>query len=360
MFISRRKRKELRKTRTRKQRMARFKNSSKKAGIVLTLTSMLSTISVLTNVKAYDLSESSASKGATGSDYAFDLIEKWAPIAIPIARGDGLYPSVMLAQALLESRYGNALSQLASPPYHNLFGIKGSFNGQSVNFPTQEWEEDHYVTVNANFRRYPSYVESFEDYANLLSGWDFYAGARRENAPTFREAAEALQGRYATSPTYASSLIDLIEQYELDRFDFEDYEVVTVYVHRLFNPHDGLHHYTIDENEVEYLKQQGWSYEGKAFRCCKKDKGMPMYRLYNQKTGHHHFTINSYERDRMIADGWGYEGIAWYVEEVGSGAPVYRGFNPGNKEHFLTRNKTELEKAVISGWDDEGISCWTR
>ncbi|MDR0690986.1 MAG: glycoside hydrolase family 73 protein [Streptococcaceae bacterium] len=365
MIVSRRKRKELRKLRERRRRAVKFKNGGKKVSVILTLTSMLSTVSILTNVKADDLSELSVSRGATGGDCTVDLIEELAKFAVPIARDSGLYPSVMLAQALLESRYGNGLSQLASPPYHNLFGIKGSFNGQSVNFPTQEWAGDHYIPVGADFRAYPDYAESVQDYADLLAGlgeWngrDYYAGARRENALTFREAAEFLQGRYATSPIYASSLIRLIEQYELDRFDFGEYEAI-VYVHRLFNPNNDLHHYTTDENEVEHLKNQGWVYEGKAFRCLREGKGMPMYRLYNRRTGHHHFTINSYERDRMVADGWEDEGIAWYVEEVGNGEPVFRGFNPGNQEHFLTRNKTELEKAVTSGWEDEGVSCWTR
>ncbi|MDR0614833.1 MAG: glycoside hydrolase family 73 protein, partial [Lactobacillales bacterium] len=347
MVVSRRTRRELRKARERRQRVDHLKNGGKKAGVILTLTSMLSLASLLTEVKADDLPESSeVYRGSLlGDDYVYGLIEEWAPVAIPIARDNGLYPSVMLAQALIESRYGNGLSQLASPPHHNLFGIKGFYQGQSVNFPTQEWTGDHYITVNADFRVYPGYGESFEDYANLLRGWEYYAGTWRENTPTFREAAYALQGRYATSPIYASSVIRLIEQYELDRFDFDDYEVAAVYVHRLRNPNNGLHHYTIDENEVEQLKQQGWVYEGIAFRCLREGQGMPMYRLYNQATGHHHFTINSYEKNKMIADGWVYEGIAWYVEEVENGEPVFRGFNPGNQEHFFTRNKIELEKA---------------
>ncbi|MDR1521316.1 MAG: glycoside hydrolase family 73 protein [Streptococcaceae bacterium] len=359
MVVSRRKRKELRKMRKRRQRIAKFKNGSKKASIILTLTSLLSTASSLTKVKAYDLSESSVSKGARGYDYTSDLIEEWAKIVIPIAKDNGLYPSIMLAQALLESRYGNGLSQLASPPYHNLFGIKGNFNGQSVSFSTQEWEGDHYTTVNAHFRVYPDYVESFKDYAKLLRGWDFYSGALRENALTFREAAFALQGRYATSPIYASSLINLIEQYKLDRFDFEDYEPA-VYFHRLYNPNNGFHHYTNDENEIEHLKQCGWIYEGKAFRCCKENKGMPLYRLYNRKTGHHLLTINSNEKDQLITQGWKYEGIAGYMAEVGEGEPVCRGFNPGNGEHFLTLSKVELEKATEAGWHDEGTAGWVR
>lgn len=38
----------------------------------------------------------------------------------------------MIAQAILES--GSGESQLAKEPYYNLFGVKGSFQGNSVSF----------------------------------------------------------------------------------------------------------------------------------------------------------------------------------------------------------------------------------
>src|SRR5699024_6789823 len=53
-----------------------------------------------------------------------------------IAKDNNLYASVMVAQAALESGFGS--STLSSAPNYNLFGIKGSYKGQSVTMLT--WE----------------------------------------------------------------------------------------------------------------------------------------------------------------------------------------------------------------------------
>ena len=42
----------------------------------------------------------------------------------------------MIAQAALESAWGT--SALSAEPNHNLFGVKGNYNGQSVNMYTLE------------------------------------------------------------------------------------------------------------------------------------------------------------------------------------------------------------------------------
>ena len=46
-----------------------------------------------------------------------------------------------------------------------------------------------------------------------------YAGAHRSNAPTYRSATSFLKGRYATDPKYDQKLNQLIEAYQLTRFD---------------------------------------------------------------------------------------------------------------------------------------------
>ncbi len=54
---------------------------------------------------------------------------------------------------------------LASYPHYNLFGIKGSYDGQSAVMQTWEdlWCRNAY-TINDAFRSYPSYYESLQDY----------------------------------------------------------------------------------------------------------------------------------------------------------------------------------------------------
>ena len=140
-----------------------------------------------------------------------------------VASSNNLYASVMVAQAALESGFGK--STLSSAPNHNLFGIKGSYQGDSVTMQTKEYyNSTGWITINDQFRKYPSYKESLLDNAYILrngTSWDstFYAGTWLENAKTFRDATSWLQGRYATDPTYATKLNNLIATYDLTRFD---------------------------------------------------------------------------------------------------------------------------------------------
>lgn len=152
-----------------------------------------------------------------------DFISSVANHAKAVSSKHGLYASVMIAQACLESGYG--YSDLSDPPNHNLFGIKGSYNGQGVMFKTAEQRADGSVYyVDAVFRKYPSYKESFEDNAKLLKNglsWDkfFYSGTWKERTKSYKDATKWLQGRYATDVKYASKLDGIIEAYGLTKYD---------------------------------------------------------------------------------------------------------------------------------------------
>lgn len=144
------------------------------------------------------------------------------PMAQKAASQYGVYTSVMLAQAILESAWGT--STLATQG-HNLFGIKGDYNGSYVTMPTAEWSASAgWYTINANFRKYPSYYESFADNGNKLRNgvsWNssYYSGTWKENTSSYKDATAWLQGRYATAPNYASSLNNLIQTYNLTQYD---------------------------------------------------------------------------------------------------------------------------------------------
>ncbi|MEA4829006.1 MAG: glucosaminidase domain-containing protein, partial [Enterococcus thailandicus] len=96
---------------------------------------------VLVHTTQTDLSQfevSIASRFArSSSNTQQQFIDSVAPSARTLASQNDLYASVMIAQAIVESGWGK--SQLASAPNYNLFGIKGSYNGQSVTFPTAEF-----------------------------------------------------------------------------------------------------------------------------------------------------------------------------------------------------------------------------
>lgn len=151
------------------------------------------------------------------------FIETISETAQELGQANDLYASVMIAQAILESNRGK--SDLASEPYFNLFGIKGSYKNESVEFETYEDDGAGNMTkVMANFRKYPSYEDSLQDYVDLLRGglsWDehYYAPVFKSNTTSYRDATAFLTGTYATDSHYHKKLNRLIEQYQLQRYD---------------------------------------------------------------------------------------------------------------------------------------------
>lgn len=150
------------------------------------------------------------------------FIKEIAPHAIEAGSENNIYPSVTIAQAILES--GNGKSKLSD--YHNLFGIKGPHNGASVKMPTYEHKSNgEKYEITADFAAYSSRHEAIMEHGKRLgSGLNgFYSGVWRSNAPTYKEATKFLEGRYATDPSYSTKLNKLIIDYNLTRFD--DYDV---------------------------------------------------------------------------------------------------------------------------------------
>lgn len=156
------------------------------------------------------------------------FIKKIGEPARKIGQKEDLYASVMIAQAILESASGT--SELAQAPNNNLFGIKGSHKGKSATFQTQEdTGNGSMTTIQASFRAYDNYEESFEDYAKLMKegisgATDYYSGAWKSQAKTYEEATKFLTGRYATDTSYNQKLNGLIETYQLTEYDKEKAE----------------------------------------------------------------------------------------------------------------------------------------
>lgn len=127
----------------------------------------------------------------------------------------GVLPSVTIAQAILESGWGqSALSTQA----HNLFGIKGSYNGQYVTMQTREVYNGQSYYIYDNFRKYANNSESVEDHGNFLYSNSRYANLLGDQS--YASVARKLQADgYATDPSYASSLIKLVEMYNLTQLD---------------------------------------------------------------------------------------------------------------------------------------------
>lgn len=146
------------------------------------------------------------------------FINRLAPAARQVGAEYDLYPSVIIAQAALESNWGT--SRLSRAPFHNMFGVKGYFAGQTTSQPTSEYLGGHRLMVVDNFRRYQSDTAALRDYAENLQA-PLYRGVHRQYAATYRQATHALQGRYATDPQYEQKLNQLIDGYRLTRYDHQ-------------------------------------------------------------------------------------------------------------------------------------------
>ena len=143
-----------------------------------------------------------------------EFFQEYAPLARKIGKKYDLYPSVILAQAALESNFGQ--SDLAQAN-KNFFGIKAK-GGQGVSYPTEEVKDGQRITIQDNFESYKSPVDSFKHYGLLLSQAQRYQPVREAKSP--QEACHRLHpSGYSTDPGYGQRLVDLIDQYQLETYD---------------------------------------------------------------------------------------------------------------------------------------------
>ncbi len=174
-------------------------------------TAAASSVSAASSSNQVDLSSLYFSSNAKSQNF----IESVAQGAINGWTKYGVLPSVTVAQAILESGWGqSALSTQA----HNLFGIKGSYNGQYVTMQTREVYNGQSYYIYDNFRKYANNSESVEDHGNFLYSNSRYANLLGDQS--YASVARKLQADgYATDPSYASSLIKLVEMYNLTQLD---------------------------------------------------------------------------------------------------------------------------------------------
>ncbi|MGH2076575.1 LysM peptidoglycan-binding domain-containing protein [Aerococcus urinaeequi] len=196
------------------------KKSATLGAIVLGSAFAVSSLSANIDIPTVEASEGTTVTFASTNNAFLDSI---IPDAHKLANDNDLYASVMIAQAILESNWG--VSGLSAAPYYNLFGIKGTYNGEGVTFYTLEDDgSGNYYQIRDSFRDYPSYKESLNDYANkMVNGvsWDseFYSGTWKSNTSSYTDATAALTGTYATDTRYGGKLNNLITTHGLTQYD---------------------------------------------------------------------------------------------------------------------------------------------
>jgi len=138
-------------------------------------------------------------------------IEKYSQIAVDEMNMYNIPASITLAQGILES--GNGESRLAVDG-KNHFGIKchSNWNGKMIIEDDDEKGEC--------FRKYNRVSDSYRDHSLFLNERGRYAFLFEYNKTDYKKWAKGLKkAGYATNPKYPTLLIDLIEKYDLSRFD---------------------------------------------------------------------------------------------------------------------------------------------
>lgn len=140
---------------------------------------------------------------------AQDFVQKLAPYAQQVAEKLGVSVRAVLAQAALETQWGQHMPTHANGnTSNNLFGMKAgsSWDGDKVSVPTLEFEDGVAVRRHAQFRSYTNPSQSFDDYAQLIADNPRYAKALNHGDDVLGFARGLVNGGYATDPSYAQKL----------------------------------------------------------------------------------------------------------------------------------------------------------
>ena len=119
--------------------------------------------------------------------------------------------SITLAQGMLESNFGTSDLALNA---NNHFGIKCH----------EEWDGPTYIKTDDEkdecFRKYSNVLDSYTDHSLFLKSRARYAQLFELDHADYKGWAKGLkEAGYATDPKYAQRLLELIETYELFKYD---------------------------------------------------------------------------------------------------------------------------------------------
>lgn len=140
-----------------------------------------------------------------------EYIDKYSNIAVSQMKEHGIPASITLAQGILESNSGN--SELTRNS-NNHFGIKCHKNWNGLR---TYYDDD---TKQECFRVYEESAKSFNDHALFLTQRSRYGDLFKLDERDYKAWAKGLQkAGYATDKKYPQKLINIIEKYELYKFD---------------------------------------------------------------------------------------------------------------------------------------------
>lgn len=153
-----------------------------------------------------------------------EFIDKYKADVVKATQGTGLFPSVKMAQMILESSWGKGITAVQA---NNYFGIKAdsSWTGPKMAFSTpKDGQKVNY------FRVYKSVYDSIVDHSKFLRENSRYAKAGVFSSVTPEDQAADLDyASYAEADNYDKTLISIINQYNLKELDgMATYKAISV------------------------------------------------------------------------------------------------------------------------------------
>ena len=129
---------------------------------------------------------------------------------------------------------------------------------------------------------------------------------------------------YTASEIEKNSVVDNLPNYVFEGVAYEAADPIagmngTSVVHRFLNQNTGVHLYTIDEIEKDYIVENlsNYIYEGEVFTAydSQVEETIPIYRFYNSVIDAHFYTASDIEKESVENNlpTYRYEGVAYYA-----------------------------------------------
>ncbi|MGR6839099.1 flagellar assembly peptidoglycan hydrolase FlgJ [Aliivibrio wodanis] len=144
------------------------------------------------------------------------FVDTMKPYAEKAAKALGVDSNVLIAQAALETGWGQKVIKNSVDSSHNLFNIKAdrSWKGDNIAKNTLEYHDNVAVTENASFRSYNNYEESFSDFVRFLNQNPRYERALQHTNNSENFIKEIHNAGYATDPNYSNKVISVMKKVE--------------------------------------------------------------------------------------------------------------------------------------------------
>ena len=165
-----------------------------------------------------------------------DYLDKVSKIAVELYKETKVLPSVVIAQTCLETGFGLGTDSTQLVRASNILGMKSEllnstwsdytvWGGESITKKTPEVYNGVTTYINDKFRVYKDYENCIRDYEMFLLNVKSGGAYKYRKVAGMTDPQEVItaisNGGYATDPSYITKVMNLINQYDLTKYDKE-------------------------------------------------------------------------------------------------------------------------------------------